>query len=138
MLDSTKEARALLKTGGLEEIGADFADFQDNLIASSGFKKKAKKGARATKGEARIPEAVKELLGHANNLYINRDYGRAIDLLQETITKYPNIHQPWNTLGLVHEEMGNYEKALQVRMVAAHMSGNDANLWKELGLKSMY
>ncbi|CAO3619253.1 unnamed protein product [Cunninghamella blakesleeana] len=139
MLDSTKEARLQLKTGGLEEIGADFADFQDNLIATSAFRKKSKKGAKVLKmkGETKLPEAVKDLLGKANYLYINRDYGQAIALLQETITKYPNLHQPWNTLGLVHEEMGNKEKALQVRMVAAHMSGNDAGLWKELGLRSI-
>ncbi|CAO3590753.1 unnamed protein product [Absidia cylindrospora] len=138
MLDTTKEARKQLKTGAPEEFENDFADFEDNLLATATVGKKRNKAlSRVGKGEARLPKEVSQLLGRANGYYLSQDYGKTIDILQETITQYPNYHQPWNTLGLVHEEMGNKTKSLEVRMVAAHMSANDVSLWKELGLKSI-
>ncbi|KAI7870275.1 hypothetical protein BDF14DRAFT_1776688 [Spinellus fusiger] len=139
MLESTKEMRKHLKTGDASETLAEGMDeFTDNLIATSGIGK-LRPGAkrRLAAGEKRIPEEAKQLLGEANSLYIAKDYGKAIDMLQEIITKFSNVHQAWNTLGLVHEEMGNHDRSLQLRMVAAHMCGIDAQLWKELALKSI-
>lgn len=138
LLENTKETRERLKTGGLEELVADFEEFEDNLITTSGVGK-TRHGSkkRITQGEARLPAAVKQQLGQANAMYIAKDYGQAIDLLQDLITKHPNVHQAWNTLGLVHEEMGNKERSLQLRMVAAHINQTDVSLWKELGVKSL-
>lgn len=139
MLDRTKERRAQLKTGDLDEITRDFEEFEDNLIATAGIGK-TRHGSRRriTQGEARLSEEVKRKLGEANALYIAKDYGKAIDYLQELITEHPNVHQAWNTLGLIHDEMGNKDRSLQIRMVAAHMNQDDIALWKELGVKSMY
>ncbi|KAI9029554.1 hypothetical protein CLU79DRAFT_810127 [Phycomyces nitens] len=139
MLQSTREARKKLKTGGADEmLKEDMEDFTENLVATSGVGKlKGKTRRRITAGEMRLSDEVKTLLGNANGLYIAKDYGAAIALLQDLITKHSNVHQAWNTLGLVHEEMGNKDKALQLRMVAAHMCGTDASLWKELAVKSI-
>ncbi|KAG2220363.1 hypothetical protein INT45_010749 [Circinella minor] len=122
----------------LDELARDFEDFEDNLIVTKGIGK-TRHGSkrRVLQGEERLAPEVKELLGEANLLYISQDYGKAIDFLQNLITKYPNVHQAWNTLGLVHEEMGHQDKALQLRMVAAHMNQSDSLLWKELGVKSI-
>ncbi|KAI9358965.1 hypothetical protein BD770DRAFT_62394 [Pilaira anomala] len=114
-------------------------EFENNLAITSGIglknlTKAAKK--RAMLGEIRLSDDIKRKLGEANGLYIARDYGAAIDILQEIIKENPNAHPAWNTLGLVHEELGNQEKSLQLRMVAAHMC-NDTSLWKELGQKSI-
>ncbi|KAG0181852.1 transcription factor TFIIIC subunit tfc4 [Apophysomyces sp. BC1034] len=128
----------ITQTGGLDEISRDVEEFEDNLAATAGIGKSRRKGKRrVTSGETKLPEEVKNMLGRANALYIAQDYGQAIDLLQTLITQHPNVYQSWNTLGLVHEEMGNAEKALQLRMVAAHMCQKDGGLWKELGLKSV-
>lgn len=116
---------------------ADFEEFEDNLITTVGIGKARRSKRKVTQGEARLPAAVKEQLGRANALYIEKDYGQAVDLLQDLITKYPNVHQAWNTLGLVQEEMGNTERSLQLRMVAAHINQGDIALWKELGVKSL-
>ncbi|KAI9496809.1 hypothetical protein BDB00DRAFT_807244 [Zychaea mexicana] len=138
LLDSTKTKRTELKTGGLDEIARDFEEFEDNLITTTGIgKTRHGNKRRITSGEARLPPEVKEMLGQANQLYISQDFGKAIDFLQNLITKHPNVYQAWNTLGLVHEEMGHRDKSLQLRMVAAHMNQNDAILWKELGVKSI-
>lgn len=140
LLDSTKEARRRLRTGDLGELAKDFEEFEENLAVTAGIGKRSrgvKRRAARRGGDAHIPLEAKNMLGQANSLYISRDYGNAIDKLQEVITKWPNVHQAWNTLGLVHEEMGNTSKSLQLRMVAAHMNQKDADLWKELGIKSM-
>lgn len=138
-MDNSAAKRLKLKTGGQDEMEKDMEDFESNLALTSGIGlKNLDKGARkrAMIGELRLTDEVKRKLGEANGLYIARDYGAAIDILQEVIKDNPNAHPAWNTLGLVHEELGNKAKSLQLRMVAAHMC-NDTSLWKELGQKSM-
>jgi predicted Zn-dependent protease len=137
LLNSSLKKRELLKTGGTEEMERDMEEFDNNLALNTGIGK-LKRGVKRkiTAGEVRLPEEVKRKLGEANALYIGKDYGNAIAMLQEVITDHPEAYPAWNTLGLVHEELGNTAKSLQLRMVAAHMC-NDASLWKELGQKSM-
>lgn len=137
LLNSSLKKRELLKTGGTEEMERDMEEFDNNLALNTGIGK-LKRGVKKkiTAGEVRLPEEVKRKLGEANALYIGKDYGNAIAMLQEVITDHPEAYPAWNTLGLVHEELGNTAKSLQLRMVAAHMC-NDASLWKELGQKSM-
>lgn len=138
-MNNSAAKRLKLKTGGQDEMEKDMEDFENNLALTSGIGlKNLDKGAkkRTMTGELRLSDEVKRKLGEANGLYIARDYGAAIDILQEVIKDNPNAHPAWNTLGLVHEELGNKAKSLQLRMVAAHMC-NDTSLWKELGQKSM-
>ncbi|CEG70320.1 hypothetical protein RMATCC62417_06239 [Rhizopus microsporus] len=137
LLNSSLKKRELLKTGGTEEMERDMEEFDNNLALNTGIGK-LKRGVKKklTSGEVRLPEEVKRKLGEANALYIGKDYGNAIAMLQEVITDHPEAYPAWNTLGLVHEELGNTAKSLQLRMVAAHMC-NDASLWKELGQKSI-
>lgn len=139
LLDNSTSQRSKLKTGGQDELERDMEEFENNLALTSGIglknlSKSAKR--RALAGEVRLSDEVKRKLGEANGLYIARDYGAAIDILQGIIRDNPNAHPAWNTLGLVHQELGNKAKSLQLRMVAAHMC-NDTSLWKELGQKSM-
>ncbi|KAI9265552.1 hypothetical protein EDC94DRAFT_669515 [Helicostylum pulchrum] len=139
LLDNSGQQRLKLKTGGQDELEKDMEEFESNLALTSGIgiknlSKVARK--RALLGEIRLSDDIKRKLGAANGLYIARDYGAAIDILQDVIKENPNAHPAWNTLGLVHEELGNKEKSLQLRMVAAHMC-NDTSLWKELGQKSI-
>jgi general transcription factor 3C polypeptide 3 (transcription factor C subunit 4) len=123
----------------MDEFQREMEEFDNNLALTSGIgisRLKASAKKKALAGEIKLPDEVKRQLGEANSLYIARDYGSAIDILQDIITHHPHAHPAWNTLGLVHEELGNKPKSLQLRMVAAHMC-NDAHLWKELAQKSM-
>ncbi|KAI9249560.1 hypothetical protein BY458DRAFT_525585 [Sporodiniella umbellata] len=137
LLNSTLEKRAALKTGGADELERDMEDFDKNLAINSGIGR-VKRGVKRKLmgGELRLPEDIKRKLGEANSLYISRDYGNAIAILQEVITNHPQAHPAWNTLGLVHDELGNKSKSLRLRMVAAHLC-DDVNLWKELAHKSI-
>ncbi|KAI9476084.1 MAG: hypothetical protein EXX96DRAFT_596334 [Benjaminiella poitrasii] len=138
-LKNIVDQRERFKTGGIEELERDMEEFDNNLALTTGIGAKKIKGAlkrRMMIGEFKFSEDGKRRFGQANALYIARDYGQAIVLLQEIITEHPNAHPAWNTLGLVHEELGNNEKSIKFRMVAAHLC-NDVKLWKELALKSI-
>ncbi|GAN08297.1 TPR-like protein [Mucor ambiguus] len=139
LLDQSAEQRAKLKTGDLDEFQREMEEFDNNLALTSGIGLNRVKGAtkkRITAGELRLSDEVKRVLGQANGLYIQKDYGSAVDLLQKIIKENPQAYPAWNTLGLVHEELGNTEKALQFRMTAALLT-NDNDLWKELAQKSI-
>ncbi|CAJ0764593.1 12296_t:CDS:10 [Entrophospora sp. SA101] len=72
------------------------------------------------------------IVGEANLHYVNRDYPKAIEVLQEVIKIDPNIHSAWFTLGTIQDEIGCLEKALQLYLVAAHLTPHDGALWKRL------
>ncbi|KAK4509384.1 uncharacterized protein ATC70_007735 [Mucor velutinosus] len=139
LLNQSAEQRSKLKTGDLDEFQREMEEFDNNLALTSGIglnrvKRSTKK--RITAGELRLSDEVKRVLGQANGLYIQKDYGSAVDLLQNIIKENPQAYPAWNTLGLVHEELGNTEKSLQFRMTAALLT-NDNDLWKELAQKSI-
>jgi tetratricopeptide (TPR) repeat protein len=139
MLNKSTEKRAKLKTGDLDEFQREMEEFDNNLALTSGIGLGRVKGStkkRIMAGEYRLSDEVKRVLGEANGLYVQRDYGSAVDLLQKVIKENPQAYPAWNTLGLVHEELGNSDKALQFRMTAALLT-NDNDLWKELAQKSM-
>lgn len=139
LLNNSTEQRSKLKTGDLDEFQREMEEFDNNLALTSGIGLNRLKGStkkRITAGEYRLSEEEKRVLGQANGLYIQKDYGSALDLLQKIIKENPQAYPAWNTLGLVHEELGNTEKSLQFRMTAALLT-NDNELWKELAQKSM-
>lgn len=81
---------------------------------------------------------VQALLGQANYAYVSKDYKTAVDVFQQVIVKNPSVFQAWNSMGLIQEELGNIEKALQLFMVAAHLTPKDGALWKKLAVISKY
>ena len=47
---------------------------------------------------------------------------QAIRLLGEVVRQAPNVPDPYHTMGMVYEEMGEEEKALQFFLIAAHLT----------------
>lgn len=90
------------------------------------------------KGTVTYPPEVQKLLGLANSAYVNRDYDQAVDYFQQVIVTHPNVFQAWNIMGVIQEELGNTEKALQLYLVAAHLTPKDGALWKKLAVISKY
>ncbi|GAB4822338.1 hypothetical protein N2152v2_009384 [Parachlorella kessleri] len=79
-----------------------------------------------------LPEEVAAKLGQANLLYASQKHEEAIALLMEVIRLAPNLPDPYHTLGLLHEAVGNAKKALDFYMIAAHITPKDLGLWKRL------
>ncbi|KAG0332404.1 transcription factor TFIIIC subunit tfc4 [Podila horticola] len=105
----------------LEELG---------LALAPKSKKDRKKGSK--KGAVVYHPEVQRLLGLANSAYVNKEYKEAVELFQQVIIKDPRVFQAWNTMGVIQEELGNTEKALQLYLVAAHITPKDGDLWKKL------
>ncbi|KAF9100961.1 transcription factor TFIIIC subunit tfc4 [Mortierella sp. GBA35] len=99
-------------------------------------KSKREKKKLQKKGVVIYPPEVQKLLGLANNAYVNKDYDQAVDLFQQVIVTHPNVFQAWNIMGVIQEELGNTEKALQLYLVAAHLTPKDGALWKKLAVIS--
>ncbi|CAG8535125.1 815_t:CDS:10 [Ambispora gerdemannii] len=83
-----------------------------------------------------IPPEIRALMGEANQHYINKEFSSAINVLQEVLKKDPNIYRAWHTLGLIHDEVGEPVKALQLYLVAAHLTPKNGEEWKRLGFLS--
>ncbi|KAF4672268.1 General transcription factor IIIC, polypeptide 3 [Perkinsus olseni] len=98
--------------------------------------KKHKRPTVASGPSKKVSPEVREMLGQANNAFLKRDYETAIDDLKEAIRLGPGVPDPFLTLGLIYEEMGDAKKALEVLLVAAHLTPGDTQLWKRLAERS--
>jgi general transcription factor 3C polypeptide 3 (transcription factor C subunit 4) len=92
--------------------------------------KRRRRGRTKIKGG--LPPAVAKLLGEANMCYVSQDFAEAIRLLEEVVRRAPKVSDPYHTLGLVYEEMGDDKRALESYLVAAYLTGRDADTWKRV------
>jgi general transcription factor 3C polypeptide 3 (transcription factor C subunit 4) len=79
-----------------------------------------------------LPPEVARLMGQANVSYVSRKYEDAIALLLEVVRQAPHAFEAYQTLGLVHEEKGDLDKALSYYIIAAHLIKHDTDLWRKL------
>ncbi|KAF9550321.1 transcription factor TFIIIC subunit tfc4, partial [Lunasporangiospora selenospora] len=111
-------------------------DENDPAIEELGFaltpKSKKEKKKLHKKGTIVLSPEVQRLLGLANNAYVNKNYSEAVELFQQVIVKDARVFQAWNIMGVIQEELGNMDKALQLYLVAAHLTPKDGVLWKKL------
>lgn len=96
-----------------------------------------RQGRRAVADLDPSPE-VESILREASSLYGLGQHHEAIKLLTEVIRIDPSVRKAWVSLATNHDELGNYEKALKFKIVAAHlMSAKAAAIeWADLGKQS--
>ena len=80
----------------------------------------------------KVSPAVQRLLGEANMRHAYREFQQAVQLLLQVIQLAPNLPQPYQTLGLIYEEIGKHAKALKLYMMAAQLSKRDVHQWRQL------
>jgi len=130
--DANENLRTLWDVGE-----GDLEDFQDNLAETAGIgRSRRRKGKRRQKEYPLTPE-IKALLGDANEHYIKQEYAEAIELYQEIVRQDSKVHSAWVNLALIQEELGNREKALLLKMVAAHLKPKEIDTWKSLASASL-
>lgn len=83
-----------------------------------------------------LSAAISKMLGEANMCYVSQDFSEAIRLLEEVVRQAPKAADPYQTLGLVYEEMGDAKRALESHLVAAYLIGRDADTWKRVATMS--
>ncbi|KAI7842713.1 hypothetical protein COHA_003644 [Chlorella ohadii] len=122
----------------VDEIWDDDLAEQMGLQPANSRKKQRNRQRWRKKADARgvkrrdIPEAVSVLLGEANLLYATGQHHEAIAKLMDVIRMSPNLPDPYHTLGLLHEAVGDVKKSLDFYMIAVHLTPKDLSLWKRL------
>ncbi|XP_068658624.1 uncharacterized protein [Aristolochia californica] len=99
-------------------------------------RKRKKRGRRKGSKKKLSPEVTKKL-GDATLHYASGRYDEAIGLLREVVLLSPNLPDPYHTLGLIYNALGDRKKALNFYMIAAHLSPKDPSLWKLLVTRSI-
>jgi general transcription factor 3C polypeptide 3 (transcription factor C subunit 4) len=144
---------------GLLAKGWDFdieerkAEFKDDLRAASGIGRKKSKVSKVAlsrqafidittsqKGRAAGPilsQQVKSLIGDGNQAYVDNDLAEAIRIMQEVIRIEPRASAAWSVLAQCYEDMNESQKALQLRIMAAHLR-HDTEEWDRLARESKY
>lgn len=131
----------------------DEDDWRDELREASGVGRRKKKGVRtslllhhgqlvanATVQRKRntglmLSQQVKGMVGEGNQAYVDGRVQDAICIMQEVIRIEPKAISPWAVLANCQDEMGLHDKALQLRIMAAHLK-HDPEWWYELAQQS--
>ena len=82
-----------------------------------------------------LSQQVRGLIGEGNQAYVDANYPETICIMQEVIRIEPRAAAAWSVLAQCHDEMGEPGKALQLRIMAAHLN-HDADEWAELAKQS--
>jgi general transcription factor 3C polypeptide 3 (transcription factor C subunit 4) len=132
---TTATSRGVLGQEWDRNINQEYDDLDVEERTVTGRKKKKSRGRVAVADMEPTPE-VRNLLGSANLAYVHGRTKEAIDTLNEVIRIEPSTKSAWYTLSTIQEELGNMDKAIQLRIVVAHLTKNNVETWKELGAQS--
>ncbi|KNA25827.1 hypothetical protein SOVF_002940 [Spinacia oleracea] len=110
-----------------------FQELHESMVKSARrrSKKPKKRGRRKGSRNKLSPEITKKI-GDANLHYAHGRYEDAISLLTEVVLLAPNLPDPYHTLGLVYNSMGDKKKSIGCYMIAAFLGPKESSLWKLL------
>lgn len=84
-----------------------------------------------------LSQQVKGMVGEGNQAYVDGRIQDAIRIMQEVIRIEPKAISAWAVLANCQADMGLHDKALQLRIMAAHLK-HDPERWYELAQQSRY
>ncbi|KAG2354401.1 hypothetical protein BDR07DRAFT_1306230 [Suillus spraguei] len=115
-------------------IAQQDAEFRDDLREASGIgKKKGKK--RGRQHGPVLSHQVRALIGEGNQAYVDGNIPEAIQIMQEVIRIEPRAASAWSVIAQCYEDSNEPKKALQLRIMAAHLR-HDADEWERLAVQS--
>ncbi|TBU44059.1 TPR-like protein [Dichomitus squalens] len=109
------------------------AEFKDDLRMASGVGKTKKK--RGRRSGPVLSQQVRALVGEGNQAYVDANLPETIRIMQEVIRIEPRAAPAWSVLAQCYSDMGERGKALQLRIMAAHLN-HDADEWADLARQS--
>lgn len=77
------------------------------------------------------------MVGEGNQAYVDGRVQDAVRIMQEVIRIEPKAVSAWAVLANCQADMGLHDKALQLRIMAAHLK-HDPEWWYELAQQSRY
>ncbi|KAJ4480918.1 hypothetical protein J3R30DRAFT_3462311 [Lentinula aciculospora] len=107
--------------------------FKDDLRAASGVGKR-RKGKSRGYGPT-LSQQVRSMIGDGNQAFVDNDLPEAIRIMQEVIRVEPRAASAWSVLAQCYEDMQQKDRALQLRIMAAHLN-HDAEEWDRLARES--
>jgi general transcription factor 3C polypeptide 3 (transcription factor C subunit 4) len=127
-------------------------EFRDDLRAASGIGKRRQKvqlclyqtprllNQLLSQHQGRRPgvvlsQQVKVLIGVGNQAYIDGEIQESIQTMQEVIRIEPRATSAWSVLANCYHDLGQPQKALQLRIMGAHLH-HDAEEWERLAKES--
>ncbi|KIK17328.1 hypothetical protein PISMIDRAFT_15206 [Pisolithus microcarpus 441] len=113
---------------------ADEDTFRDDLREASGIGKRKKRKRQRRIGPT-LSHQVRALIGQGNQAYVDNDLQEAMRTMQEVIRIEPRAMSAWTVLAQCYEDKHEPQKALQLRIVAAHLR-HDAEEWERLARQS--
>ncbi|CEM12296.1 unnamed protein product [Vitrella brassicaformis CCMP3155] len=91
-------------------------------------KRRKKKKYFASQPTKMSPEIAK-MYGEANEYFLNKQHQQAITVLNEIVRRAPGLSDPFHTLGLIYEELGDKKKAVHFYLIAASLVQRDEDQW---------
>ena len=82
-----------------------------------------------------MSQQVKALIGEGNQAYVDNDIPETIRIMEEVIRIEPRAGMAWSVLAQCYEDLGDRQKALQLRIMAAHLN-QDPEEWERLADES--
>ncbi|KAJ8252810.1 hypothetical protein GJAV_G00205870 [Gymnothorax javanicus] len=96
-----------------------------------------KKMMRERRPHSKLPRALRGLMGEANIRYARGDKEDAITMCMEIIRQAPLAYEPFSTLAMIYEDLGDMEKSLQFGLIAAHLNPSNCEEWVKLAEMSL-
>ena len=131
------------------------AEFRDDLREASGVGRRRRKGVSLRSTYIRIllkgyfsfqkrrqagpvlSQQVRALIGDGNQAYVDNNLSEATRIMQEVIRIEPRAASAWSVLAQCYEDLHQPQKALQLRIMAAHLM-HDADEWDRLAVQSRF
>ena len=104
---------------------------------SQASEKSQSKKLRRNKLHRKLPRHLQGLMGEANVNFARGQNEEAIKMCMEIVRSAPLAHEPFQTLGMIYEELGDMEKAVQFLLIAAHLNPSDPEEWGRLAEMSI-
>ncbi|ODO08005.1 hypothetical protein I350_03588 [Cryptococcus amylolentus CBS 6273] len=105
----------------------ELADDEEEVVPRT----RSGKGKAKAKRTHKPSHQVLHLLGQANMAYLEGNLAEAIEMYLEVIRLDPYVPAAWTTLSSCYQELGDVEKARQMRFLGAHLD-DEGDSWRDL------
>ncbi|XP_077511891.1 general transcription factor 3C polypeptide 3 isoform X3 [Amblyomma americanum] len=108
----------------------------DDELNDAFFRPRHRRG-KGGGGSSRLPRDLQGLVGQANLSFARGAHDDAVKMCMEVVRLAPHCPEPFQTLGMIYEALGEPQRSLQFALIGAYLSPQDADEWSRLGELSL-